>query len=86
MEASCAPSMRANATRLPPESTTATFNGASRGGIPLFEDGKLIGAIGWLWRHWVSGRGGVLGRCGYDQQIAAICTFRSDHEPIGLQA
>jgi hypothetical protein len=30
MEASCAPSMRANVTRLPPESTTATFNGQPR--------------------------------------------------------
>ena len=30
-----------------------------------------------LWRHRVSGRGGVLGRCGYDQQIAAVCTSKS---------
>ena len=30
-----------------------------------------------LRRHRVSGRGGVLGRCGYDQQIAAACTSES---------
>ena len=30
-----------------------------------------------LWRYRVSGRGGVFGRCGFDQQIAAVCTSKS---------
>jgi hypothetical protein len=51
----------------------ATFDDvvASRGGNPLIEDGKLIGAIGLLRRHRIARRGGLHGwRCD-DQQIAA---------------
>ena len=35
-----------------------------------------------LERYRVSGRGGVLGRCGYDQQVAGFARPSVDHEPI----
>ena len=56
---------------------------ASRGGIPLIEDGKLIGAIGCSGAHGFSRRGSLHRRRGDGQQVAR---FRSDRIISSLRA